>query len=143
MPTYAGHSIGRWEGDWLVVETVGLKGSMRMGMFGGGGGAADFTPQTKVTERIRKTDGHMLLEDIIKIEDPSLQEPMQQRATAYYRPDLEVEEAPCEEYSDPFDGKYVTTPFAGNAANAGGVPTNVDLERVREREQQQKKTEGK
>ena len=31
-PTYNGHSIGHWEGDTLVVDTVGLNG--RLGWIG-------------------------------------------------------------------------------------------------------------
>jgi hypothetical protein len=137
VPTYAGHSVGHWEGEWLVVDTVALKGSMSIGMFGAGAATA-FTPATHVTERIRKTDGNMLLESFVKVEDPALKKPVEARYTAYYRPDLEVHEAPCEEYSDPFDGNYVTTPFAGNATGPDGVPTAADAERLREREQQQK-----
>jgi hypothetical protein len=137
VPTYTGHSVGHWEGDWLVVDTVGLKGNMSMGMFGGA--ASQFSTATKVTERIRKTDGGLLLENILQIEDPSLKEPFKQRLTAYYRPDLNVTEAPCEEYSDPFDGNYVTTPFAGNTDDANdGVPTTEDLERLRQLQQQEK-----
>jgi hypothetical protein len=135
-PSYTGHSVGRWEGEWLVIDTVGLKGSMSTGMFGGGG--SQFSSATRVTERLRKTDGNMLLEKFVTIEDPSLKEPFKQRLTAYYRPDMDVHEAPCEEYSDPFDGKYVTTPFEGNTDDVnGGVPTEADLERLRERERQQ------
>jgi hypothetical protein len=136
VPTFAGHSVGHWEGDWLVVDTVGLKGSMSIGMFGSGAQTL-FTPTTRVTERIRKTDGNMLLEMLVKVEDPALKTPLQVRYTAYYRPDLDVHEAPCEEYSDPFEGSYVTTPFAGNAEGPDGVPTDADAERLRERAKQQ------
>lgn len=135
-PTYAGHSIGHWEGDWLVIETVGLKGRGGFGTFNSGANLT-YSPSTKVTERIRKTDSHMLLENFVTIEDPSLKEPIVRRVTAYYRPDLDATEAPCEEYSDPFEGTYVTTPFEGNAEGPKGVGTDEDVARLKARAAQQ------
>ena len=64
-PSYMGHSVGRWEGDTLVVDTVGFtdRGWIAFGSF----------PQTEklhVTERFRRPDlGH--LEREITFDDPS------------------------------------------------------------------------
>ena len=64
-PSFMGHSVGRWEGDTLVVDTVGLtdNGWIAFGSF----------PQTeklRVTERFRRPDlGH--LEREITFDDPS------------------------------------------------------------------------
>ena len=46
-PTYAGYSVGRWEGDVLVVETVGTRAGQRLGTAGITNG-----PRLKITERI-------------------------------------------------------------------------------------------
>jgi hypothetical protein len=46
-PTYNGHSIGRWEGDTLVVTTVGLREGGSMGRWG-----ITHSDQVKLTERI-------------------------------------------------------------------------------------------
>jgi hypothetical protein len=46
-PTYAGYSVGRWEGDVLVVETVGTRAGQRLGIEGITNG-----PRLKITERI-------------------------------------------------------------------------------------------
>ncbi|MGD8810291.1 MAG: DUF6152 family protein [Gammaproteobacteria bacterium] len=46
-PTYAGYSVGRWEGDTLVVETVGTRPGQRLGVAGITNG-----PRLKITERI-------------------------------------------------------------------------------------------
>jgi hypothetical protein len=64
-PSYMGHSVGRWEGDTLVVDTIGFtdRGWIAFGSF----------PQTEklhVTERFRRPDlGH--LEREITFDDPS------------------------------------------------------------------------
>ena len=110
VPTYGGHSIAHWEGDTLVVDTIGLKGSMALGMLGGAGGA--FTAASRVTERIRKIEDNMTLEDLVTIEDPALAQPLRARLVSYYRPDLKLVEAPCEEYADPLETE-LSGPFAG------------------------------
>ena len=46
-PTYAGYSIGRWEGGTLVIETIGTRPGQRLGIRGITNG-----PDLKITERI-------------------------------------------------------------------------------------------
>jgi hypothetical protein len=46
-PTYFGYSVGRWDGDTLVVETVGTRPGQRLGLQGITNG-----PDLKITERI-------------------------------------------------------------------------------------------
>jgi hypothetical protein len=57
-PNWLGYSVGRWEGDTLVVETTGLKDGTWLDLFG--------TPATdalRVTERFHRRDfGHMDLD---------------------------------------------------------------------------------
>jgi hypothetical protein len=109
MPSLLGHSIGRWEGDTLVVETVGLKGSSGAAAGPGGppgGGGMSLTATSKVTERIKKVEGGLKLEDLVTVEDTATKQVIKQRIVSYYRPDLQYVEAPCEEYSDPFADVY-------------------------------------
>lgn len=86
---YMGHSIGHWEGDTLVVDTVG----MIAGIYDMSG--APFSDQIHVKERIRLVQKDVL-EDEITIEDPEmLTAPWKvirryQRANPRY-PDLSVE----------------------------------------------------
>jgi hypothetical protein len=47
-PTFNGHSIGHWEGDTLVVETIGLRDDTSMGRLGVG-----HSDQLRIVERIR------------------------------------------------------------------------------------------
>jgi hypothetical protein len=64
FPTVTGHSIGHWEGQTLVVDTIGrLAGPVRFL------GAAAFSDQAHFRERIRMT-GKDRLEDEMTIEDP-------------------------------------------------------------------------
>jgi hypothetical protein len=63
-PTVTGHSIGRWEGETLVIDTVArLPGEVRFV------GAVAFSDQARFHERIRMT-GKDALEDQMTIEDP-------------------------------------------------------------------------
>jgi hypothetical protein len=46
-PAFNGHSVGHWEGDTLVVETIGIKEGTRLGRIG-----ITHGPRLKITERI-------------------------------------------------------------------------------------------
>ncbi|MBM3818270.1 MAG: hypothetical protein FJW14_04505 [Acidimicrobiia bacterium] len=64
VPTWFGHSVGRWEGDTLVIETIGFNGKVWMDRRG--------FPQTErasVTERFTRTNMGTL-ERVVTIDDP-------------------------------------------------------------------------
>lgn len=63
-PTFMGDSIGHWEGDALVVDTVGLRGDTVFDATG-----APHSDQMRITERIRLLSKDKL-EDNMTIEDP-------------------------------------------------------------------------
>jgi hypothetical protein len=66
-PTWMGHSLGKWEGDVLVVDTVGFNDRSWLG--GIGGGPVPHTEMLHMTERYRRVDfGHMDL--AVTFEDP-------------------------------------------------------------------------
>jgi hypothetical protein len=62
-PTYAGESIGRWEGDTLVVHTTGISPNAELLP------AVRTSGRTTVVERIRLTDADHLQIDTT-VEDP-------------------------------------------------------------------------
>jgi len=62
--SYNGHSIGHWEGDTLVVETVGMRADGIIDRTG-----VQLSDQRKVVERIRKIDPETI-EDQLTITDP-------------------------------------------------------------------------
>jgi hypothetical protein len=63
-PGYNGYAVGKWEGDTLVVQTIGVREDVRF--FG-----IPHSAQMKVTERLRLT-GPGLLENQITIDDPAV-----------------------------------------------------------------------
>jgi len=103
-PTYYGDSVGHWEGDTLVVDTVGSKA----GRYDRTG--APYSDQTHSVERIRKVDADTM-EDQITIEDPvMLKEPWV--VTRHYKraaPGTRMGEFYCEVNRNPIvigkDGK--------------------------------------
>jgi hypothetical protein len=89
-PTYQGSSIGHWQGDTLIVETIGIlpKTSVLMGVIGHG-------PGLRITERMRLVEPD-LLEIQTTRDDPSMFiEPY--TTTAHYRRhrDWEIMEYVC------------------------------------------------
>jgi len=63
-PTWMGYSVGRWEGDAFVAETIGFVENSWLDNFGKPG-----TEMLKVTERFERRDfGHMALH--VTIDDP-------------------------------------------------------------------------
>ena len=64
-PTWLGYSVGRWEGNTLVVSTIGYNDRTFLDDFGG----HRHTEALRVTERITRRDlGHMDIE--VTFEDP-------------------------------------------------------------------------
>ena len=49
MPTFNGYSVGRWEGDTLVVQSAGFKDGMWLDRSG-----SPMTDAAKITERFRR-----------------------------------------------------------------------------------------
>jgi carboxypeptidase family protein len=96
-PSWMGHSIGHWDGDTLVVDTVGFND---LGWVGVGPGLPAF-PQTgklHLTERYRRLDlGHLEVETTY--EDPSeFKKPFTMRQVSTLAPkDEEVLEYVCAE----------------------------------------------
>ncbi|MEO5708173.1 MAG: hypothetical protein ABIQ46_14150 [Alteraurantiacibacter sp.] len=88
-PNFYGYSSGRWEGDTLVIRTVGVAANSLFFEI-------PFSAEMTITERIRVT-GVDLMENVITIEDPvTLLEPY--TFTYGYRrnPEYEMQEYFCE-----------------------------------------------
>jgi hypothetical protein len=92
-PTFAGYSVGHWEGDTLVVDTVALREDTLLDLF------SPHSDQLTVQERIRFV-APGILEDRLTATDPkALLEPFTQVRT--YRkaspPNDELREFSCAE----------------------------------------------
>jgi hypothetical protein len=64
-PTAYGHSVGRWEGDTLVVDSVGFDGSAALDRFG-----TPATEETHIVERISLRQDAQVLEVNFRVDDP-------------------------------------------------------------------------
>jgi hypothetical protein len=85
-PTRLGHSVGRWEGDALIVETSGVAASLASW-----GGLVAHSNQLRVMERYtRSQDGKTLLLTAT-IEDPaSLREPLVLKKIWRWAPEQQI-----------------------------------------------------
>ncbi len=92
QPTWMGYSVGHWDGDTFVVETIGQNGRTWLDMKGLPG-----TESLKVTERFtRPTVGHMDIE--VTIEDPkAYTKPWKVHMAWRLLPDTDLIESICEE----------------------------------------------
>ena len=90
QPWWYGYSVGRWEGDELVVETVGFRDDVWLDVQG-----APLTSQGKMTERFRRPNFGTLQIDVT-IEDPAAyKEPFTVRVNQRLFPDAELIEFIC------------------------------------------------
>jgi len=103
-PTFNGHSIGHWEGDTLVIETVAMRPEPVVDQYG-----IPRSDKLKVTERIRRTDPETL-ESVITLVDPeAYTEPFTVTRSYKLKPTWTIGEYVCEENNrNKIDPKGVT-----------------------------------
>jgi hypothetical protein len=90
LPTWMGHSIGHWDGDTLVVDTVGLTQKSWLDSQ-----AHLHTDALHVTERIRRVD-HDTLQVDLTIDDPkAYTRPWAGRRVLKLHPDWQIMEEVC------------------------------------------------
>ena len=96
-PTFMGDSVGHWEGDTLVVDTIGLTDRTPVD------GLVPHSESLHVVERIRRT-GKDTLEDRITIEDPrTFTKPYTYVSALKHVPGEKIVEFLCEENRNPPD----------------------------------------
>jgi hypothetical protein len=92
QPWWYGYSVGHWEGDELVVETVGFRDDVWLDVQG-----SPLTGAGKMTERFRRPNYGTLQIDVT-IEDPmAYKEPFTVRVNQRLFPDAELIEFICNE----------------------------------------------
>ena len=91
-PTWMGYSVGRWEGDTLVVDSAGFNDQVRIDSVG-----HPVSDSLRVEERFRRRDfGHMDLQ--ITITDPkNYTRPITFKVTQLLLPDSDIFEYYCNE----------------------------------------------
>jgi hypothetical protein len=90
QPWWYGYSVGHWEGDELVVETVGFRDDVWLDVTG-----SPLTSGGRMTERFRRVNYGTLQIDVT-IEDPAAYtEPFTVRVNQRLFPDAELIEFIC------------------------------------------------
>ena len=94
-PTWRGYSVGHWDGDTLVVETVGFNDRSWLDGWG-----HPHSEKLRVIERFRRVDfGHMDFQ--ITFDDPeTLTRPLTLTVPVEYQPDTMILEYVCENERD-------------------------------------------
>jgi hypothetical protein len=91
-PTYSGDSIGKWEGDTLVVDTIGFNDKTWLDS-----GGLPHSEALHVVERIRRVDHDTLVDDVT-IEDPmAYTKPFTAQQVYKLKPAWEIQELVCTE----------------------------------------------
>jgi hypothetical protein len=92
IPTWFGDSVGHWEGDTLVIDTVNFNGKTRLDTIG-----HPHSDQLHLVQRFTRPDlGHLNYE--VTVEDPkTFTKTWKNVRTMWLRPDWEMMEYSCEE----------------------------------------------
>ena len=91
-PSWLGYSIGRWEGDAFVVETIGFNGKTHLDAFG-----HPHTEALRMTERYRRIDFGRIDVEITYDDPKTFAKPFTVTQTLRFQPDSELLEAVCTE----------------------------------------------
>lgn len=92
LPSYFGHSVGRWEGDTLVVDTIGFNDKTWLA-----GGGTFHTDALHTTERFTRVDKDQINYEVT-MEDPNvLTKPWTLRSTLMLREGTRLQEMVCAE----------------------------------------------
>ena len=99
-PSWQGYSVGRWEGDTLVVESNGFNDKTWVSRRG-----LSHTEALRMVERYRRKDfGHLEIE--VTITDPgAYAKPWSFTVEKHLTPDTEMLEMVCERTSDHWDSR--------------------------------------
>jgi hypothetical protein len=92
QPSWLGYSVGKWDGDWFVVDSVGFNDKSGLDAMG-----HPHSESMRLTERFRRRDyGHMDLE--ITLDDPkTYTKPVTIKVAHQLHPDTEILESFCSE----------------------------------------------
>ena len=114
-PSWMGYSVGRWEGDTLVVESNGFNDKTWLSRYG-----QAHTEALRVTQRYRRRDfGHLQVE--VTFTDPdAYMKPWSFTANMTLAADTEMLESICERTSDDWRGT-----LSDAASQAVTVPPDV------------------
>jgi hypothetical protein len=92
-PYFSGHSVGHWDGNTLVIETIGFNDKTFLDETG-----APHSAEMTTMERVRKIDGGKNLEDVVTVHDPNMfTRDWSARFVYALRNDIQLEDYVCGE----------------------------------------------
>jgi hypothetical protein len=98
-PSWMGYSVGHWDGDTLVVDSVGFNDKTWTSRYG-----VSHTDKLRTTERYRRRDfGHIDV-DVTYTDPGAYTRPWGFKATMALAADTEMLEAVCEKSSEHWEG---------------------------------------
>lgn len=102
FPSYNGHSVAHWEGETLVIKTLGVREDVKFFHF-------PHSDNMKITERIRLTSPDTI-ENKVKIDDPQVLSSPYEFTYGYKRdPDYQILEYICDDNRMAFNEDGTTT----------------------------------
>lgn len=96
-PTWMGNSVGRWEGDTLVIDTIGFNEKTRLDTIG-----HPHSDQMHVVERLTRTDPMHIAYEVTVTDPKAYSAPFTNRRVFTLKPDWELMEYSCEENNKDF-----------------------------------------
>lgn len=94
IPTYYGDSVGKWDGDTLVIDTLGFNERF---WFANGG--LPHTESLHETERLSRPDFNTLKYEVTVDDKGAYTRPWSASWTLHWVPNQEIEEYFCDEYN--------------------------------------------
>jgi hypothetical protein len=110
-PTYYGHSIGEWEGDTFVVDTIGFNDKMWIDR-----GQAPHTEKLHIIEKFTRTDMNSMTYEIT-VDDPLAYTAVWSRTSAMrFAPTSELFEFICQDNNFAHDLMVGTSVFVDRSS---------------------------
>lgn len=120
LPIWTGYSVGRWEGDTLVVESNGYNDKTWLHANG-----LAHTESLRITERFRRLDfGHMEV-DVTYVDPGTFDEPLRTIVEMEYAADDVILEIVCNESTEGGTKHWVGNKIADAQATAVEVDPNI------------------
>ncbi len=91
-PTWMGNSVGHWDGDTLVIDTIGFNDKSRLDTIG-----HPHTDQLHTVERLTRVDPMHIAYEITVTDPKAYKEPFTNKRIFTLKPDWELMEYSCEE----------------------------------------------
>jgi len=90
--TWMGNSVGHWEGDTLVIDTIGFNDRTRLDTIG-----HPHSTQMHVVEKFTRTDPMHIAYEVTVADPKAYKEPFTNKRVFTLKPDWELMEYSCEE----------------------------------------------